>query len=182
MVIKIHKRGFSLTEILVATIVMTMIMTGVLGFVQYGGEIWQKGQNKINAKNYSNMAFQLLKDDLLQAEAVNCPSEAASSSNSLKYEIGSNKYVIKIEEDLTLTKSLDNTTRSSSSARSTPPITKPIRIARNVKNFYVYRVSTWTFEIGLQIQSSENEDEEGNIIEPEIISSESVVLLAPGVE
>lgn len=175
MVIKIHKRGFSLTEILVATIVMTMIMTGVLGFVQYGGEIWQKGQNKINAQNYSDMAFQLLKDDLLQTVKIHKPNNIGSFSKSLEYIIGSDRYAIKKEDDSTLTKT--NITESASRGS-----TKPIKIARNVKNFYVYRISTWTFEIGIQIQSSIKEDENGDPIDPEIISSESVVLLAPGVE
>lgn len=177
MVIRIQKRGFSLTEVLVATIVMTMIMGGVLGFVQYGGEIWHKGQNKINAQNYSDMAFQLLKDDLLQTVKIHKPNNIGSFSKSLEYIIGSDRYAIKKEDDSTLTKT--NITESAS-AGSTPA--KTIKIARNVKNFYVYRISTWTFEIGIQIQSSIKEDENGDPIDPEIISSESVVLLAPGVE
>ena len=178
MVIKIRKHGFSLTEVLVATIVMTMIMTGVLGFVQYGGEIWHKGQNKINAQNYSDMTFQLLKDDLLQAESISKPTNIGSSSTMLEYKLGGNDYEIKIDSSNSLIK----TEKTTATVRATGSAAKPIRIARNVKEFNIYRVSTWTFEIGLQIQSSENEDEEGNIIEPEIISSESVVLLAPGVE
>lgn len=178
MVIKIHKRGFSLTEILVATIVMTMIMTGVLGFVQYGGEIWQKGQNKINAQNYSDMAFQLLKDDLLQAESISKPTNIGSSSTMLEYKLGGNDYEIKIDSSNSLIK----TEKTTATVRATGSAAKPIRIARNVKEFNIYRVSTWTFEIGLQIQSNITEDENGDPIDPEIISSQSVVLLAPGVD
>lgn len=177
MVIKIRKHGFSLTEVLVATIVMTMIMTGVLGFVQYGGEIWHRGQDKINAQNYNDMAFQLLKDDLLRATKITKPSEIGSYSSELEYEISSDKYEIKVTTDSILTKEEISTAAS----RATRP-TRPIKLARNVKNLYIYRVSTWTFEIGLQIQSEPQEDENGDLLEPQIVSSESVVLLAPGVE
>ena len=174
MVIKIRKHGFSLTEVLVATIVMTMIMGGVLGFVQYGGEIWHRGQDKINAQNYNDMAFQLLKDDLLRATKITKPSEIGSYSSELKYEISSDKYEIKVTTDSILTKEEISTAASKA--------TRPIKLARNVKNLYIYRVSTWTFEIGLQIQSEPREDENGDLLEPQIVSSESVVLLAPGVE
>ena len=50
----------------------------------------------------------------------------------------------------------------------------------NMNNQYVYRVSKRSFEISLQIQS-ENEEEDSETIYKKIISSESMVLLAPGI-
>ena len=175
MVKQSKKQGFSLTEVLVATIVMTMILTGVLGFVEYGGRIWHRGQDKINAQNYNDMTFQLLKDDLLQATNIqrnsSKPFNIGSFSKTLCYKINDNdKYLLQASNSILIKKSLDSSQ-------------KVMRLARNVNNFYVYRISTWTFEVSLQIHSGQTEDEEGNIIEkPEIVSSESVVLLAPGVE
>lgn len=196
MVISSTKKGFSLIEILVATIVMSMIMVGVLAFVQYGGEIWHRGQNKISIQNYNNMAFQLLKDDLLQAEKVISPKKISRTKaypyKSISYKIGGSTYKVRIasgtlqREELNSSKEIITT-----------------RLARNAKAFVVYRISTWTFDVSLQIQAEKNinsdyeddnlsledEDDEESLLsltstagsEPEIVSSETMTLIAPGV-
>ena len=56
-----------------------------------------------------------------------------------------------------------------------------MRLARNVNAFYVNRISSRTFEISLQINGLEDENEDG-VLASDTISSESMVLIAPGVE
>ena len=61
-------------------------------------------------------------------------------------------------------------------------VSETMRLARNVRYFGVKRISKRTFEISLQIQAEQSEDEILENIEPVIISSETMVLVAPGVE
>ena len=163
------KKGFSLTEVLVATIVMSMIMGSVLAFVQYAGNIWHKGNEKISSQNYSRMAFELLKQDLLEATTVSTP-KVGRSSNKIIYKKPDNpkSYKITASESVLL--------RTSSSYSSAT-----MRLARNVGRFYVNRISSRTFEISLQINGQEYENEDGTIAS-DTISSESMILIAPGVQ
>ena len=163
------KKGFSLTEVLVATIVMSMIMGSVLAFVQYAGNIWHKGNEKISSQNYSRMAFELLKQDLLEATSVSTP-KVGRSSNKIIYKKPDNSksYKITASEAVLL--------RTSSKLASAT-----MRLARNVGNFYVNRISSRTFEISLQIKGQEYENDDGEIAS-DTISSESMILIAPGVQ
>ena len=166
---KQNKKGFSLTEVLVATIVMSMIMGSVLAFVQYAGNIWHKGNEKISSQNYTRMAFELLKQDLLEATSVSTPKVGLSSDKIIYKKPDNNKsYKITASEAVLL--------RTSSKLSSAT-----MRIAKNVGIFYVNRISSRTFEIALQIQGDEIENEDGTFSR-EIISSESMVLIAPGVQ
>ena len=169
-----NKKGFSLTEVLVATIVMSMIMGSVLAFVQYSGEIWRRGNDKISSQNYNRMAFELLKQDLLEATSVSTPI-VGMSSNRIIYKKPDNSKSYKI------TASQAVLLRTSSKLA-----TATMRLARNVNAFYVNRISSRTFEISLQIRKEQNEDEIEEFVNGkpvyEIISSESMVLLAPGVQ
>ena len=167
------KKGFSLAEVLIATIVMSMIMGSVLGFVQYAGNIWQKGNEKISSGNYSRMTFELLKQDLMQADSVSRPS-VGNSSQKIVYKNDNKKYKIEIDKD-TLIRTSIKSGASSSTGEDT------MRIARNVKHFGVKRISKRTFEISLQINTPEYENEDGELAS-DTISSESMVLIAPGIE
>ena len=162
------KKGFSLTEVLVATIVMSMIMGSVLAFVQYAGNIWHKGNEKISSQNYSRMAFELLKQDLLESTEVIFP-KVGNNSNRITYKKLGKKYRIIASQSVLL--------RTSSSKEAIDTM----RLARNVSNFYVNRISSRTFEISLQINGQEYENEDG-ILASDTISSESMVLIAPGVQ
>ena len=169
IVILKSKKGFSLTEVLVATIVMSMIMGSVLAFVQYAGNIWQKGNEKISSQNYSRMTFELLKQDLLEATSVSTPKVGFSSNRIIyKKTDNSKSYKITASESILL--------RTSSKISSAT-----MRLARNVSKFYVNRISSRTFEISLQINGQVYENDDG-VLASDTISSESMVLIAPGVE
>ena len=163
------KRGFSLTEVLVATIVMSMIMGSVLAFVQYAGDIWQKGNEKISSQNYSRMAFELLKQDLLEAKEVTSPKVGNNAYRIIYKKTDNKKYKITASQSVLIR------TSSSKDKKDT------MRLAKNVGKFYVNRISSRTFEISLQINGQEYENDDG-VLASDTISSESMVLIAPGVK
>ena len=168
------KRGFSLTEVLVATIVMSMIMGSVLAFVQYAGNIWHKGNEKISSQNYSRMAFELLKQDLLEATEVTTP-KVGNNAQRIIYKKAGIKYRILASQSVLI--------RTAPKSRSALYENKDytMRLARNVGKFYVNRISSRTFEISLQIKGQEYENDDGEIAS-DTISSESMILIAPGVQ
>ena len=140
------KRAFTLTEVLIATIVMSMIMGSVLAFVQYSGNIWQRGNEKISSQNYSRMAFELIKQDLLQADKVTTPKVNKTSKRLIYYK-DDIKYKIAIA---TGTIATDTLVRTSDDA--TVSASAMMRLARNIHLFQVNRISSRTFEISLQIK------------------------------
>ena len=95
---KRNKKGFTLVEVLIATIVMSMMMGSVLSFVQYSGQIWHKGNEKIQAQNYNRMAFDLIKQELLSADSVTIPSGVGKKSKRIVYTRGDKKYKISLED------------------------------------------------------------------------------------
>ena len=163
-----NKKGFSLTEVLVATIVMSMIMGSVLAFVQYAGNIWHKGNEKISSQNYSRMAFELLKQDLLEATEVTTPKVGYITSRLIYKKQGNKKYRLTASQSVLIRTSYKNKNET-------------MRLARNVGKFYINRISSRTFEISLQINGQEYENDDGAIAS-DTISSESMVLIAPGVQ
>lgn len=169
------KKGFSLAEVLIATIVMSMIMGSVLAFVQYAGNIWQKGNEKISTDNYSRMAFELIKQDLLLASEITTPKTQGKSSKKLIYKHSDKKYKIEIDKDTLIRTSIIKT-----GSNVTGDESKTMRLAKNVKHFGVKRVSKHTFEISLQINTPEYENDDGELAS-DTISSESMVLIAPGI-
>ena len=173
--LKNKNKGFSLAEVLVATIVMSMIMGSVLAFVQYAGQIWHKGNEKISSQNYSRMTFELLKQDLLQAEKVSYPKTFGKNRKKIRYQTSDDSnatHTVELTKDNTL---IRFTIKKGVDGSST------LRLARNVNAFYVNRISSRTFEISLQIQGDETENDDGTLTH-EIISSESMTLIAPGVQ
>ncbi len=186
---KNNKKAFSLVEVLTATIVMTMMLVSVIAYIQYGSLVWQKGQTKIAAKNYSRMAFDLIRQDLMKATLITVPQALTSTdiAATLTYRIPS-------AGNASVSISLDphwGKLNRKITGLSTPAIASShaMIIARNVNLFLVERISTWTFKINLQISSEDaTEDVRGqnstpdgiiNFYDGEIISSESIVLTAP---
>ena len=165
------KKGFSLTEILVATIVMSMIMGSVLAFVQYAGSIWHKGNEKISSQNYYRMAFELINQDLLEATEVTSP-KVGNGAKRIIYKKEDVKYRILASQSVLI--------RTSPKSNAYDNKINTMRLAKNVNLFYVNRISSRTFEISLQINGQEYENEDGNIAS-DTVSSESMVLIAPGV-
>lgn len=187
---KNNKNAFSLVEVLTATIVMTMMLVSVIAYIQYGSLVWQKGQTKIAAKNYSRMAFDLIKQDLLKATKIEAPP--ASTSVTVENALGYKMLISGITEtfklgvpdsNMVLQRLIDSGDAGKQQSWNT-------RMARNVSLFQVERISTWTLKIYLQIRTDEEalEDISGpagtpdgniDIFDREIVSSESIVLTAP---
>ena len=154
---KVCKRGFTLTEVITAIIVMSMMLVAVIGFVDYSSTIWQKGTSKVNSQNYMRMTFDLLKQDLNRATAVVEPIPGAAGTKII-YLIGTASNTVQLDTDMVLKKeALVKTTGGTT-------IKKISVLARNVEHFAVNRVSTWTIQITLATE----------------ISSETMILTAPG--
>jgi len=150
---KVCKRGFTLTEVITAIIVMSMMLVAVIGFVDYSSTIWQKGTSKVNSQNYMRMTFDLLKQDLNRATAVVEPMPGASGTK-IVYLIGTANNTVWLDTDMVLKKdALVATTGKKTSV-----------LARNIEYFGVNRVSTWTVQITVATE----------------ISSETMILTAPG--
>ncbi len=167
-----QKQGFTLVEVLVSTIVMTMMMVSVIAYVQYGGEIWRKGHNKISSENYKRMAFELIRQDLMRATSV---VEPAVSTTGMTTDIHLG-YTLLVGGVTRTCKIFIATASERVLNRFSDNGSLDMRIARNVANFSVNRISTWTLEILLEIQS-DVPDEDGNY---EIISQDKVTMMAPG--
>lgn len=156
------KRAFSLVEILVSTIVMTMMMVAVIAYIQYGAKIWERGHSSISIENYKRMSIELLKKELMLANQIQCPTNGVIS-DSLIYTLpfdGANIYAV---------------TASRTTLIRTKNNILDMHIARNVASFSTRRLSTWSVEINLQFETPPDDD--GNT---EIISSDKVVFMAPG--
>lgn len=181
----IKKNGFSLVEVLIATIVMSMMMGSVLSFVQYSGQIWRKGNDKIQAQNYNRMAFELIKQELLSATSIITPSAVGKKSKRIVYKKGDIKYKISLEDygntgENKSTTLIRTALNSGDATTAKGDKTAVMRIARNVHYFYAKRISNKTLEVSLQIKKEQTEEEEQEY-GLEIISSETMVLLAPGI-
>lgn len=170
---KTIKSGFSLVEVLLATLIMSMLMVTTFAFVQYGGDIWQKGHTKISAENYKRMVFELIKTDMMRAYNINIPAASSTSvisDNKLHYrfnEAGAAKdciISIATAAERILFRNCTNDTLFN------------MRIARNVASFTVSRISTWSVQIRLQIQT-DTPDDDGTF---PILSDDTVTFMAPG--
>ncbi len=156
---KNNRKAFSLVEVLTATIVMTMMLVSVIAYIQYGSLVWQKGQTKIAAKNYSRMAFDLIKQDLMKATLITVPQASSSTeiAATLTYRIpsaGTASVSISLDRNWgKLDRKISGLTTAAISASHT------MTIARNVNLFLVERISTWTFRISLQICGIEPTDD-----------------------
>ncbi len=177
------KKAFSLVEVLTATIVMTMIMVSVIAYIQYGSLVWQKGHTKVSTENYSRTTFDLIKQDLLKATEIVHPIASSSPvlSNALGYTLPG------VTPEFKIGKVADNTIqRRVGGTDTTLQKQWNTRLARNAELFLVERLSTWTIKIYLQIRSDIEATEDVNydgyidFSDREIISSESIVLTAPG--
>lgn len=152
---QVYKRGFTLTEVITAIIVMSMMLVAVIGFVDYSSTIWQKGTAKVNAQNYMRMTFDLLKQDLNRATLVYKP-EPLTGLSEIVYLVGNATCTVKVDAEKVLKKE--------SFIADETPSKKTSVMARGVEKFYVTRISTWTLQITLATE----------------ISSETMVLTAPG--
>jgi len=170
-----HKteHGFSLVEVLTATLIMSMLMVTTFAFVQYGGDIWRRGYTKISAENYKRMVLELIKTDMLRAYSINIPAVSSTSvviSDKLHYRFEENNS----GKDCFI--EIATPTERDLYRRCTNDAAYNMRIARNVASFSATRISTWTVQIRLQIQS-DTPDEDDTY---PILSDDTVTFMAPG--
>jgi len=164
-------KGFSMVEVVVATIVMTMLMVSVIAYIQYSGEIWQSGYSKISGVNYMRMTTEILRQDLMRAVSIATPSAVlggnATPTSLLNYRIAGlpGSFTIRIATDSDLLLRLSNGVAAMNN-----------RIAKNVASFSVTRLSTWTLQIHIQIHNDVAE-EDGTY---RIIASDTLSFMAPG--
>lgn len=67
---RIKNKGFSLIEILTATIVMSLMMTALMAYLEYGSKVWRISKSKFDETNYSRMVFDLIGEELFRAQRV----------------------------------------------------------------------------------------------------------------
>ncbi|MEW6708584.1 MAG: hypothetical protein AB1403_02085 [Candidatus Riflebacteria bacterium] len=158
---------------MISTIVMTMILASVIGFIHSGSELWRKGYGKIDAQNYKRATFELIKADLMKAYRIEGPLASTTSQiteHALHYSmtIHSNErcdFRIHLDSDNSLIREIASVAYETN---------YNIRIARNVASFSVTRISTWTVQVFLEIGT--DPDDYGD---RETISSDTMVFTAP---
>jgi len=64
------RAGFSLVEVTVATMVLSMMMLAFIGFITYGSETFRRGKGKLDTVNYARIVYDLFKDEMSLAERV----------------------------------------------------------------------------------------------------------------
>ena len=77
------RRGLSLLEMIIATAMMSMMMTSVVVIVRSGYSIWNAQEQDIDIANNANSVLRHVVRELRQAEAVTAISAPASTSGSL---------------------------------------------------------------------------------------------------
>lgn len=178
MVAAANNNGFSLVEILMATIVMTMMMVSVIGYVSTASEIWQKGYEKISAINYERGIIEVLKADMLSTPEIITPTVGETPAPDflhykIQTEFGLKAFKLLVSDDAKLKREFQPDAADSvisDQVRSHYDLT----IARNVKSFSINRISTWTIEIFIEIGTDPDENENRATV-----SSNTTVLLAP---
>jgi Tfp pilus assembly protein PilW len=165
--------GFSLAEIMIATIVMTMIMATVIGFIHSGAELWTRGQASIDAQNYKRAVFELIKADMLKATSITDPYASATAeitSNTMHYfmdtPFGNREFKIGIATDNVLIRQITGTTTEEEHYNLT--------IARHIASFSATRISTWTIKIFLEVGSEP--DAYGYM---DTVSSDTMIFTSP---
>lgn len=68
--VTVRRSGFSLAEVAVATMVLSMMMLAFIGFITYGSETFRRGKEKLDTINYARIVNDLFKDEMFQAEHV----------------------------------------------------------------------------------------------------------------
>ena|GEM_PF-6960133 len=70
MTICFARRGFSLAEVLTATIVLSMILLSLLSLVSLMGNVWQDGHKQLYSMNYSKTVMTTVEQDLNRAVKI----------------------------------------------------------------------------------------------------------------
>lgn len=180
--------GVTMVEILIASTVFALMSISLLGYVQYGSEAWKKGHQRLNVSSYYRAISDTIQRELQQADKVLLPAVGGPASSSLKYDIplssgsayvGTATFLLEwVASDRTLRRTMVNSSPSvttvissmvvsssdsSDSDTSRAPFSKTrlnYLIARDVAKFMVTRVSSWTVNVAIGIESTMSGDDE----------------------
>ena len=191
------KPGFSLIEVVISTTVMAVMIVGLLSYVQFGSELWVKGERTITMNNNARAVSEAISRDLTLASDIIEPTLGVTSTQ-LRYVVpmatGTYYGTVKI----TLSKGTDNVLKRSapaftvvnlitSGAETTNKILKSrleYPLAKDVATFVVTRISTWSVVVDLGLESIKFGHETGTDENPtDTVKLEaSYTFLIPGVQ
>ncbi len=191
-------KGFTLIEVIISTVMMAMMMFGMLNFVNYSGIAWKKGQEKMDASNYSRMVYECLKRDLLSTTEIGAPlvgnaSDSIIFANNIKNRQGQeteakflvmvdpNKVLVKKIQAVGAGKTIDDTGIDDGLSANTIFFARHYNavIARRVMDFKVYRETEKTLKVHLLIGREVQDDLTGDF-ELEAVASQTFTFLVPG--
>jgi len=172
------RAAFTMVEVLVASVVFAMMAISLLSYVQYGSEIWKRGHQRINVSSYFRAVSNTIQRDLQQADKIIIPAVGQVSS-SLRYDmpIFKNKVYANGTGTLTLAWSSSDRTLRRSLVQVKSPLTivtgtvleaaansinkerYDFIVARDVATFTATRVSSWTMNIAIGIESNMGGDD-----------------------
>jgi Tfp pilus assembly protein PilV len=187
--------GFTLVEIMIATTVMVMLSVFLLSYVDFGSSIWRRGHQRMNLLHSSRAVHDLLARDLSQATKIIDPDPDINIVRSyIVYEmpvrtVSGAQGIIRLSlRHIIPTRTLIRVVEGSSLTLQSP--TSPMMAdatkvnksqyefmaARNVATFTVTRVSSWTVQVNLGLESIEV-----NQVDPRSLSLEgTATYLMPG--
>ncbi|MFZ2958656.1 MAG: prepilin-type N-terminal cleavage/methylation domain-containing protein [Candidatus Ozemobacteraceae bacterium] len=190
------KQGFTLIEVMVATMIMSLMILGLLSYVQFGSELWRKGEQTITLNNNARALSEGISRDLTLATKVMIPPLGATSAKliyTLPLATGTSFGTV----DIIISKGTDNVLRRkatnitgvaliTSGAETTNKIFKSrleYALARDVATFVVTRVSTWSVIVDLGLESIKFGPETDEVNNPtdSVKLEASYTFLIPGV-
>ncbi|HOY66567.1 MAG TPA: type II secretion system protein [Candidatus Ozemobacteraceae bacterium] len=172
------KAAFTMVEVLVASMVFALMAVSLLSYVQSGSEIWRRGHQRMSVSSYFRTISQTIQRDLQQADKVVVPALNQTTS-AFKYDIpifknkayiGTGTLSLKwISTDRTLLRDLFSVTPTLTIVPTSADETAVNQIgrdrfkfilARDVATFSATRVSSWSVNVAIGIQSSMGGGEE----------------------
>jgi len=196
------RRAFTMLEVIVAIMVMSMMLIGMFSIISYGMETWQSGQGKLNAVAYNRMTYELVKTSLLEATSVDmnvgsittkldfsAPVKNRLGTGTVKFSIATGTQVA--TQAVLFKKIINKGTFANIDEINLDDGVSPTTvysrhfnmiIAKNVMNFLVERPSSYTVKIHLQLgQETTNDDDGDGYLDLETVSSQTLIFLTPGV-
>lgn len=181
---------------MVATMIMSLMILGLLSYVQFGSELWRKGEQTITLNNNARALSEGISRDLTLATKVMIPPLGATSAKliyTLPLATGTSFGTV----DIIISKGTDNVLRRkatnitgvaliTSGAETTNKIFKSrleYALARDVATFVVTRVSTWSVIVDLGLESIKFGPETDEVNNPtdSVKLEASYTFLIPGV-
>ncbi|HEY9070530.1 MAG TPA: prepilin-type N-terminal cleavage/methylation domain-containing protein [Candidatus Ozemobacteraceae bacterium] len=166
------RAAFTMVEVLVASMIFALMAVSLLSYVQSGSEIWRRGHQRMSVSSYFRVITQTIQRDLQQADRVDIPA-LNQTGNAFKYDIpifknkayvGTGTLSLKwIASDRTLLRDLFSvnptltivpTSAGETAVNQIGRDRYKFIVARDVATFTATRVSSWSVNVAIGIQSS----------------------------